>query len=299
MMATRTLMMLSLVLCTASSVHAQSWRDVSICVIDDAGALVEVSARRNTENFDTTTADGRPFGSVYPVTADRYGAGNAWFAAGEPIAYEGRRYEKYGLPRVLGVDEVVRVGEWAGVPLFGDPLAGDVVYLPVRTGCEFQPYSPESGPVPTEPAPARELTVLDHVGVWIVPAEQIRIGDAPDSVVTIREIRFSPVATEVLLEFYVPGTSQYSGTLHPPGAPNAFILRDASGTIHQPFAQGGWASPDHPNGWGSMQVPAGRPWHVLLFFPPIPAGSRAWLDLREGSCTDGCWNFHDIQVSLP
>ncbi len=300
MTAIRTpVVMLTLVLCTASFAHAQSWRDVSVCAIDDHGSLVEVPVRLNTENRDTLTSDGQPFGNVYPTTPDRYGAGNAWFAASEPIAFEGRRYEKYGLPRVLGVNEVMRVGEWAGVSVFSDPLEDDMIYLPARVGCEFQPYSLESGAVPTEPARARTLTPFDQIGVWIVPEERMQIGERPESVVSVREIRFSLAATEVLLEFNVPSGTSYRGTLHPPGSPMGFILRDAGGAIHQPIGQGGWGSMDHPGGWGTMSVPAGRPWHVLLFFPPIQAESRAWLDLREGSCEDNCWHFRDIRIEYP
>jgi hypothetical protein len=50
---------------------------------------------------------------------------------------------KYGLPRVLGVNEVTRMGDYMGVPVFaetGATGATEVIYLPVRPGCEFQPY---------------------------------------------------------------------------------------------------------------------------------------------------------------
>jgi hypothetical protein len=57
-----------------------------------------------------------------------------------------RRYVKYGLPRVLGVNEVTRVGEFQGVPIFaeaGRTAPYEVIYVPVRPGCEFQPYQTE------------------------------------------------------------------------------------------------------------------------------------------------------------
>jgi len=55
----------------------------------------------------------------------------------------GRRYVKYGLPRVLGVNEVTRTADYMGVPVFaeaGATAATEVLYVPVRPGCEFQPY---------------------------------------------------------------------------------------------------------------------------------------------------------------
>ncbi|HYW05999.1 MAG TPA: hypothetical protein VE913_03530, partial [Longimicrobium sp.] len=56
------------------------------------------------------------------------------------------RYVKYGLPRVLGVSEVSRVGEFQGVSLFAETgMTGrpEVIYVLVRPGCEFQPYNIE------------------------------------------------------------------------------------------------------------------------------------------------------------
>ena len=53
---------------------------------------------------------------------------------------------KYGLPRVLGVNEVTRTADFMGVPVFaeaGATAATEVVYVPVRPGCEFQPYQLE------------------------------------------------------------------------------------------------------------------------------------------------------------
>jgi hypothetical protein len=53
---------------------------------------------------------------------------------------------RYGLPRVLGVNEVTRMGEFQGVPLFAEAGQSrpEVVYVPVRPGCEFQPYQVET-----------------------------------------------------------------------------------------------------------------------------------------------------------
>jgi hypothetical protein len=118
-------------------------RDIRVCVVEN-GALREVTATYNTATGDTTVG-GRPFASAYPATTG-YAAGQAWFINSEPITVMGRRYVKFGLPRVLGAGEVSRVGDHMGVPVFAEAGAtgtSEVIYLPVRPGCEFQPYQTE------------------------------------------------------------------------------------------------------------------------------------------------------------
>ncbi|MBW3571943.1 MAG: hypothetical protein KY467_12640, partial [Gemmatimonadetes bacterium] len=75
-----------------------------------------------------------------------YAAGATWYINNEPIMVNGRRYVRYGLPRVLGVNEVTRTAEYQGVPVFveaGAQGTPEVLYIPVRPGCEFQPYQLE------------------------------------------------------------------------------------------------------------------------------------------------------------
>jgi hypothetical protein len=114
-------------------------RDVRVCVVEN-GALREIPVQYNTQTGDTTV-NGRRFSEVYPSTG--YAAGVTWFINNEPITVNGRRYVKYGLPRVLGVNEVARTADFQGVPVFaeaGATGATEVLYVPVRPGCEFQPY---------------------------------------------------------------------------------------------------------------------------------------------------------------
>ena len=131
---------LLLLLAIASPVTAQS-RAIRVCVVE-SGRLAEVSAQYNPATGDTTVA-GRTFASAYPAGRD-YAAGALWFVNSETITVGGRSFVKYGLPRVLGVTEVSRSGEHQGVPVFVEAGAGsaaEVLYLPVRPGCEFQPYT--------------------------------------------------------------------------------------------------------------------------------------------------------------
>ena len=118
-------------------------RDIQVCVVE-GGMLRNVTATYNTRTADTTY-QGRRFSEAFPATTG-YAGGATWYINTEPMMLNGRRYVKYGLPRVLGVNEVTRVGEFQGVSVFAETGATgtpEVVYVPVRTGCEFQPYQLE------------------------------------------------------------------------------------------------------------------------------------------------------------
>jgi hypothetical protein len=116
---------------------------IRVCVLAQ-GTLQEVNAQYNRATGDTIV-NGRPFREVFP-TGPSYAAGAEWYINNEPITLARRRYVKYGLPRVLGVNEVAAVGEYRGVRVFAE--AGvqnppELLYVPVRVGCEFQPYQLE------------------------------------------------------------------------------------------------------------------------------------------------------------
>jgi hypothetical protein len=118
-------------------------RDVSYCVVQN-GQLANVAAQYNPASGDTTY-NGQPIHQAFPATG--YAAGEAWFANSEPVSLNQRRYVKYGLPRILGANEVNGVGAVHGVTVFAEPAANaqhpEVIYVPTRPGCEFQPYQNE------------------------------------------------------------------------------------------------------------------------------------------------------------
>jgi hypothetical protein len=113
---------------------------VRICVVEN-GALRNVSAEYDTRSGDTLF-NGRRFSEAYPATTG-YAVSAPWYIDNEPVTVNGRRYVKYGLPRILGVTEVSRTADYMGVPVFAEAGATggtEVLYVPVRPGCEFQPY---------------------------------------------------------------------------------------------------------------------------------------------------------------
>ena len=123
-------------------------RTISVCVLSD-GALKDVPASYDTRTGDTlVTVSTGPvyFHAVYPNDAS-YAEGHAWYFKNNALRHRGRRYRKYGLPRVLGTSEIVRATSTVGtVPLFVEDATAnppEVLYVPVRPGCEFQPYQIE------------------------------------------------------------------------------------------------------------------------------------------------------------
>jgi hypothetical protein len=120
--------------------------DVQYCVVQN-GMLSNQTVTVNTTTNDTTF-NGTAISTAFPATTG-YAAGATWYINNEPITIDGHRYLKLGLPRVLGVTDVTASGTYQGVPVFvenGAATTGngpDIVYLPVRPGCEFQPYQRE------------------------------------------------------------------------------------------------------------------------------------------------------------
>jgi hypothetical protein len=114
---------------------------IRYCIVRD-GQLAEVDAVYDAE-FADTLVDGRPLAMAYPADALPYAAGTPWYINHEPLLLANRRFIKYGLPRRLSARELQPAGQFNGVPVFveaGTRGSADVYYVPVRPGCEFQPY---------------------------------------------------------------------------------------------------------------------------------------------------------------
>jgi hypothetical protein len=114
----------------------------TVCVLRD-GRLEKVPIEYNTATGDTTY-EGVPFSQAFPLSDD-YAARAEWFIDNEPIPFRPPwPHVKYGYPRVMGVHEIVRVGEHRGVGIYvvaRDTVDPQVIYVPVRPGCVFQPYA--------------------------------------------------------------------------------------------------------------------------------------------------------------
>ena len=113
---------------------------VRLCVVS-GGQLTEIQATYDPERADTLV-DGRPVAMAHPSDALPYAAAAPWYINNEPILVGGNRFVKYGLPRRLPAGELRPAGEFRGVPIFVEAgtTTPEVYYVPVRPGCEFQPY---------------------------------------------------------------------------------------------------------------------------------------------------------------
>jgi len=115
------------------------FRLLRACVVQN-GELAEVQFQ-----YDVLTGDsvyqGVPFPHAFPA-GPGYAEAADWYATNEPVRYRGQWYVKYGNPRLLKIEEIARVGENDGVGVYvaGGDADPQVVYLPLRSGCVFQPY---------------------------------------------------------------------------------------------------------------------------------------------------------------
>lgn len=116
--------------------------------------LAEVTAQIDPQTGDTLV-DGRTLAQVLEDTPSPYLATAEWSVDGT-VVFNGHRLVRYGVPRVRSAAELVRVGEFQGVPLFAErddepDEYGRIItfYLPIRPGCEFQIFMDETdvGPV--------------------------------------------------------------------------------------------------------------------------------------------------------
>jgi len=118
--------------------------ELTVCVVH-GGAMSTVSVSYNHATGDSVY-QGRRFRDAFP-TDSSFAASARWYHDYEPIVLNGRRYIIYGLPRALRPGDVVARGEYRGVTVFVEPTASrssppEVLFLPVRPTCEFQPYEP-------------------------------------------------------------------------------------------------------------------------------------------------------------
>jgi hypothetical protein len=121
----------------------QEMTPIRVCVVE-AGELREVDAMVNPATGDTLVNQ-RRFGDVYPGTMG-YAAGQDFYLRNEAITLNRVRYVRFGLTRIVPATALTRAGEYQGVPVFRDRNAtgtAEVLYVPVRTGCEFQTYQRE------------------------------------------------------------------------------------------------------------------------------------------------------------
>jgi alpha-tubulin suppressor-like RCC1 family protein len=136
-------------------------QQIAVCVVTAQGAIQNVPATFRPHVGDTVV-DGRRFGEVHSTAQPQYAAGQTWFIQNERMMTMGRTYVQFGVQRVPDTRILNRVGSYEGVPLFAEFGAShppSVLYLPIRPGCEMQPYQVyhfmPARPQPTSVEPLR------------------------------------------------------------------------------------------------------------------------------------------------
>ena len=121
---------------------------LQICVVE-GGRLRLIDAEIDSLTGDTLVG-GQPFASVHPTRTPPYAAMAEWFVRPRAVPFGRHHYIPYAIPRVIAADLLQPVGEYAGVPLFAEAGAGEpeILYIPVRPGCEFQQYVRRGGGQP-------------------------------------------------------------------------------------------------------------------------------------------------------
>jgi hypothetical protein len=118
-------------------------RLLAVCLlIDNDLRMVNVTFR--PESGDTML-DGVPLHLAHPATMPGYGAGAAWFVQEDSLTFDDAVWIKFGVTRAIDPDDVRPIGFHQGTPLFAEAPAQPpypVLYVPVRPGCEVQPYRP-------------------------------------------------------------------------------------------------------------------------------------------------------------
>jgi len=106
------------------------------------GQLAQVSATFNPATGDTTVA-GTAFSTAHPATAPNYAANESWFIQSDSVTFNNTQYVKYGVARNVTPNMLTSAGSVNGIPVFAESSAQEpyqVLYVPIRPGCEFQPY---------------------------------------------------------------------------------------------------------------------------------------------------------------
>ncbi|CAN5850904.1 hypothetical protein BH23GEM6_BH23GEM6_25050 [soil metagenome] len=121
---------------------APATREITVCVIQD-GQIRNMTATFNPATNDTMVA-GQRFRDAHAATAPTYAAGVNWYVTTDQMRFNNRDYVRFGVSRLITTPaQLTRVGEFQGTPIFAEAGATapyQVLYVPLRPGCEFQPY---------------------------------------------------------------------------------------------------------------------------------------------------------------
>ncbi len=128
----------------SQDMRAQKLEKITECV-QLHGKAVSVELNYNMETgAKSVTVKGKevPFNLFYK-TDSTYAKNQKWYLKDENIIFNGKKYGKFGLPRILEPTDVEKAGVYKKTTVFVEAgkKDGEVIYVFVQPGCEFQPYT--------------------------------------------------------------------------------------------------------------------------------------------------------------
>jgi hypothetical protein len=156
---------LSLLITATVNCFSQQYQKMTECVIEN-GVLKNIEIDYNPATGDRSiVVNGvrKDFYSVYPKTGAAYAEEQKWYINNETVTFNGKPYIKYGLPRILSTTEIEKAGSYKSVNVYvesGVTGLAEVIYIPTRQGCEFQPYQLNCGSVVIEESMSYKTTTF-------------------------------------------------------------------------------------------------------------------------------------------
>ena len=138
------LLLFALLSQTALSQGAGNIVKTNVCLIENGELKVKKGEYSLVTGIKTVEVNGKiqRVDSLH-INNPEYAKTFSWYINNEGITVNNIYYEKYGLPRVLGADEIERFAKYQSVGIYrekGGMGEAEVIYVPIQGECEFQPY---------------------------------------------------------------------------------------------------------------------------------------------------------------
>jgi hypothetical protein len=138
------LLLISLLSSPAFTQGAGNIIKLDVCLIENGELKVKKGEYNTSTGIKLVEVNGKKLraDSLHVNNSD-YARNFSWYINNEGITVNNQYYEKYGLPRVLGANEIEKFAKYQTVGVYREKgMIGDaeVIYIPIQGECEFQPY---------------------------------------------------------------------------------------------------------------------------------------------------------------
>ncbi len=138
------LLLFAILSLTALSQGTSNIVKTNVCLIENGELKVKQGEYSLVTGIKTVEVNGKiqRVDSLH-INNPEYAKNFSWYINNEGITVNNQYYEKYGLPRVLGANEIEKFAKYQTVGVYREKgMIGDaeVIYIPIQGECEFQPY---------------------------------------------------------------------------------------------------------------------------------------------------------------